>query len=229
MIDIDQLKLYNKEKEKYLCQIPPKQGRYFILNTRTSGLNKEDQIMDLGVIEMENGIVKPLEKQAYIHCAYLKEGKLVHKPGINNKYIKGDDYKFFYSDKDNLEHIAEEINNSIIFAHNAVFHMNTLNRELNFWGIKEIPFEKFRCSMKIFLNIIGKIDPSMENQNYISLEKCVEYFGDEMDKDEEMYQRSLYDSSMIASVINNLYKVIFLMENMPNSMRRITRRMIKFI
>ena len=208
MLDISQLKLYDKEEEKKLYQLPPKEGSYYVLNTRTTGLNKEDQIMEVGIIKMEDGDIDPLRQHFCIKCSFLKDGKLTYKPGIENKYMTLSENKYYHSEKENLEDTFKQFENSIIFAHNAIYHMNALNKELKFWGLNEIPIENFRCSMLIFLKIIGRIDSSFENIDYISLDKCVEYFGDEIIKDEDLFLKTLYDSEMTALVINNLYQTI---------------------
>ena len=208
MLDISQLKLYDKEEEKKLYQLPPKEGSYYVLNTRTTGLNKEDQIMEVGIIKMEDGDIDPLRQHFCIKCSFLKDGKLTYKPGIENKYMTLSENCYYQSEKENLEDTLKQLENSIVFAHDAIYHMNALNKELKFWGLKELSIENFRCSMLIFLKIIGKIDPCFENINYIPLDKCVEYFGDKMNKDEDIFKKTLYDSNMTAFVINNIYQKI---------------------
>ena len=48
----------NKEDSnlfKHLYKIPPKTGRYIVLDTETTGLNLEDHVVELGAHEILNG------------------------------------------------------------------------------------------------------------------------------------------------------------------------------
>ena len=123
----------DKDENKCLYNLPPKASTYFILSTETKGLNKDDQNLEVGILKVENGRLTTFQEHAYVHCVSTDEnGKLVHKPGVINEFMNKKDNEFFMDDKRKLESISKDLGNSIIFAHNAPFHMNALNREFSF-------------------------------------------------------------------------------------------------
>lgn len=76
----------------------------------------------------------------------------------------------------NLIELRTWIGNSIIFAHNAPFDIQVINEIFLFYGIEKIPNINFRCTMRIFLEIISAVNPSY-NMSRISLAKCCNFFG----------------------------------------------------
>ena len=127
----------------------------------------------------------------------------IHK--ITNTFYD-DYYKGIYEgDKQNLINFINFVGNSLIFAHNAPFDMNAINKELKFWKLNEISFKRFRCTMRIFTEVIGKIDPSYYDK-FVNLEKCCEFFKLKCEKDS--YHNALFDSFMTARLIDKLYELI---------------------
>ena len=127
----------------------------------------------------------------------------IHK--ITNTFYD-DYYKGIYEgDKQNLINFIKFVGNSLIFAHNAPFDMNAINKELKFWKLNEISFKRFRCTMRIFTEVIGKIDP-LYYDKFVNLEKCCEFFKLKCEKDS--YHNALFDSFMTARLIDKLYELI---------------------
>ena len=189
---------------KHMYQIPPKKGRYIVLDTETTGLKKEDHIIELGACEIENGMLTGVQFHILLRPRLIMEEVIVQIHGITNKYYD-DFYKDVYkTDKDNLLNFLKWVGDSIIFAHNAPFDMNIINKELYFWGFHEISIMRYRCSMRIFREIASKSD-SLLDEKYTSLEKCCEYFGLRTDK---VFHNALYDSYMTAKLICKLYQKI---------------------
>jgi len=190
---------------KHLYQIPPKIGRYVVLDTETTGLKKEDQIIEIGACEMKNGNLTGDQFHIYIRPRLIMEEKIVLIHGITNKFYD-DYYKYIYkSDKQNLINFSQWVGNSIIFAHNAPFDMNAINRELYFWGLHEIPIIRYRCTMRIFREILSKIDP-LYDEKYFTLEKCCEYF--KLQTSGKIFHNALFDSYMTAKLMNKIYDKI---------------------
>ena len=190
---------------KHLYQIPPKNGRYIVLDTETTGLKKEDHIIEIGACEIINGNLTGDQYHIYIRPRLVMEERVVRLHGISNKFYD-DYYKDVYmSDKQNLLNFSKWVGNSIIFAHNAPFDMNAINRELFFWSLHEIPIKRYRCSMRIFREIISKTEP-LYDEKYTSLEKCCEYFG--LKTNEKIFHNALFDSYMTARLVCKLYEKI---------------------
>ena len=199
--------LYSRDEimYKHLYQIPPKIGRYIVLDTETTGLKKEDHIIEIGACEIKNGNLTGDQFHIYIRPRLIMEEKIVQIHGITNKFYD-DYYKDVYmSDKQNLLNFSKWVGNSIIFAHNAPFDMNAINRELYFWGLHEIPIKRYRCSMRIFREIISKAEP-LYDEKYTSLEKCCEYFG--LKTNGKIFHNALFDSYMTARLVSKLYEKI---------------------
>ena len=133
------------------------------------------------------------------------EQRIVDLHGISNEFYD-DYYKDIYqNDKQNLLNFSQWVGNSIIFAHNAPFDMNIINNELLFWGLKEIPIIRYRCSMRIFREIISKIDP-LYDEKYTSLEKCCQYFG--LKTNDKIFHNALFDTFMTARLVCKIYEKI---------------------
>ena len=182
----------------YLTQIPPKEGRYVVLDTETTGFGKNDHITEFCVYEILNG-----EITGNLYYNYLTS-----RPIKNNSFSKFRNYKNTNeknnnkSDKDKLMELLEFIGNCLIFAHNALFDFRFINKELLFWKLPIIPKKRFRCSMKIFKDIIGK-----ENHSYnkfCKLRDCCNYFNITSNKYE--YHTASFDAFMTSKYICKLYQ-----------------------
>ena len=199
--------LYSRDEQlyKHLYQIPPKNGRYIVLDTETTGLKKEDHIIEIGACEIKNGNLTGDQFHIYLRPRLIMEDRVVQLHGISNNFYD-EFYKDIYmDDKQNLLNFSKWVGNSIIFAHNAPFDMNAINRELFYWGLHELPIKKYRCSMRIFREIISKEEP-LYDEKYTSLEKCCEYFG--IKSNGKIFHNALFDSYMTARLVNKLYQKI---------------------
>ena len=202
-----QCEIYSRDEKlyKHLYQIPPKKGRYIVLDTETTGLKKEDHIIELGACEILNGNLTGDQFHIYIRPRLKMEKRIVDIHGITNQFYD-EYYKDVYqNDKQNLLNFSKWVGNSIIFAHNAPFDMNTINKELFYWCLHEIPVIRYRCSMRIFREIVSKNEP-LYDEKYTSLEKCCEYFG--LNTNDKIFHNALFDSYMTARLICKLYEKI---------------------
>ena len=185
--------------------IPPRQGRYIVLDTETTGLNDNSQIVELGCHEIINGKLTGGQFHIYIRPRTVMDNEVIKIHKITNTFYD-DYYKGIYEgDKQNLINFIKFVGNSLIFAHNAPFDMNAINKELKFWKLNEISFKRFRCTMRIFTEVIGKIDP-LYYDKFVTLEKCCEFFKLKCEK--ESYHNALFDSFMTARLIDKLYELI---------------------
>ena len=101
--------------------------------------------------------------------------EVINIHGITNSFYD-DYYEDIYSkDKQNLVNFIRWVGNSLIFAHNASFDMSAINVELKNRGLNEKTVRRFRCSMKMFKDVVGRIEHSF-NDKYICLEKFLWIF-----------------------------------------------------
>lgn len=190
-------------KSYYL--IPPRQGRYIVLDTETTGLNNNDQIVELGCHEIINGKLTGGQFHIYIRPRTVMDNEVIKIHKISNSFYD-DFYQGIYEgDKQNLINFIKWVGNSLIFAHNAPFDMKAINIELKYWGLNEISEKRFRCTMRIFTEVIGKIDPSYYDK-FVNLEKCCEYFN--LKSNKLSYHNALFDAFMTARLIDKLYELI---------------------
>lgn len=199
---------YKEDKiNKHLYQIPPKNNRYIVLDTETTGLhfNEGDHIVEIGAVEIKNGNLTGGQFHIYIRPRKEMEERVIKIHGIKNNFYD-EYYKDIYqNDKTNLINFKNWIGDSKIFAHNAPFDMRALNHELNYWKIPEINNLKFRCSMRIFREVVGKKEPNYD-EKYTKLSVCCDYFGLESNKSE--FHNALFDAYMTGRLICELYKKI---------------------
>lgn len=197
------IKESNIKKHNY--RIPPKAGRYIVLDTETTGLNLNDHVVELGAHEIINGRLTGAQFHIYIRPRMKMSDEVINIHGITNDFYD-DFYKDIYiSDKQNLINFVKWVGNSLIFAHNASFDMSAINVELKNWGINELQVKRFRCSMKMFKEVVGKIE-HIYYDKYVCLEKCCEYFG--LKANNNFYHNALFDAFMTARLVCKLYELI---------------------
>lgn len=160
---------------KFLYQIPYKNERHISLVIQTTGLSKENNIIEIGSCEIINGMTTCNSFQVQIKPRYDMSIDVIQKNKKENDFY--DSVKdIFPSEKKNLENFIEWVNGSKIFCHNAPFVMKELEQEFSFCGLKPIPKEQFRCTLRIFREIISVILPSF-NRKDVGLINCCNHFG----------------------------------------------------
>ena len=205
---------------KHLYRIPPRIGRYIVLDTETTGLNLSDHVVELGAHEIINGKLTGVQFHIYIRPRLKMCEEVINIHGITNDFYD-EYYKDIYkNDKQNILNFIKWIGNSLIFAHNASFDLNAINIELKNWGINEFPAKRFRCSMKMFKDVVGRIEPNYYDK-YVCLEKCCDYFG--LKASNNYYHNANFDAFMTARMICKLYEII---ENDPRFVK--FKREIKY-
>ena len=190
---------------KYLYKIPPKEGRYIVLDTETTGLNDSAQVVELGAHEIINGKLTGNQFHIYIRPRIQMDKTVINIHKITNLFY--DEYfkDIYENDRQNLINFMKFVGNSLIFAHNAPFDFNMINNELRYWGMEEIPIKRYRCSMRIFMDVIGKIDIKYNNI-FTSLTNCCEYFN--LKSPENYFHNGLFDSFMTSRMICKIYETL---------------------
>ncbi len=195
------MKINFSQRNDTLTLIPPINGRYIVLDTETTGLEpKENNIIEIAGIEIINGKLTGNQFHCFLKPRFkiLKSAEEKHKMSQN---FYEDYYQDCYkSDKENLLNLIKFIGNSLIFAHNSIFDMKFLNKELQYYNISPIPRRRFRCTMKIFKQIIK---PNSLKQNY-SLYHCCKFFN--LSAPIENFHSAIFDSFMTARVLCCLFQ-----------------------
>ena len=190
---------------KHLYRIPPRLGRYIVLDTETTGLNHDDHVVELGAHEIINGKLSGGQFHIYIRPRIKMCDEVIKIHGITNDFYD-EYYKDIYeNDKQNLLNFVKWVGNSLIFAHNASFDLNAINIELKNFEIPEFPVKRFRCSMKMFKDVVGRINPEFYDK-YVCLEKCCEYF--KLKATNNYYHNALFDAFMTARMVCKVYEMI---------------------
>ena len=190
---------------KHLYRIPPRIGRYIVLDTETTGLNLSDHVVELGAHEIINGKLTGAQFHIYIKPRLKMCEEVINIHGITNDFYDEYYQDLYTNDKQNLLNFIKWLGNSLIFAHNASFDLNAINIELKNWGIQEFPAKRFRCSMKMFKEVVGRIEPNYYDK-YVCLEKCCDYFG--LKATSNSFHNANFDAFMTARMICKLYEII---------------------
>ena len=139
--------------------IPDIKERIIIIDTVTTGSNpKENNIMEIGCLEMIGGKITGLEFHAFLHPRYTINEVTKQKTNLTSNFYD-EYYKDAYaSDHKVLEQFKNFVNQSIIVAHNAIKDMEFINNEFIFHKINIFPKKKFFCTLNIFRQMFPDIN-----------------------------------------------------------------------
>ena len=129
--------------------------RFILLDTETTGLEiTSDRLISINAVEMINSELTGMQFNAYLDQRFnLNTMPLMY-------YLS--DYN--YSRKDNIKKslrtFLDFVKDDMIITHNASFDMKFINRELNKYGLEEIPLNRCICTLKYYRNLkkIGIFD-----------------------------------------------------------------------
>ena len=188
----------------FLKILPPKNSHIIVFDTETTGLNyKNDHILELGAVEIENG--KLTGKQFHI---YIEPRKKIPQNVIEINKINQNDFidynKDYYQETKNLLKIFLNFigDNSYLYAHNATFDYYFLKNELEYFGFKCIERERFRCSMRFIKELKKEIGIKDYSCKLIS---CCQYFDIKNKNENENFHNALFDSLMTAKLVCRLF------------------------
>jgi len=194
--DIESLISKKNKGEKVRC---------IVFDTETTGLNhKKDHILELAAVEVED-----FKLTSRIIHIYIKPRVFVPKNVQEINHIKYDDYKNYWEyynedTKSQLQHFLDLIgNDAYIIAHNATFDYYFLMSELKYWGLPELPKERFRCTLRILKKLFKSKNIEVENYKLITL--C-DYFNILVNPNEGSFHNGLFDTIMTSKLLIHLYK-----------------------
>ena len=132
-----------------------KTRRFILLDTETTGLEIEsDRLIAINAVEMINCELTGIQFNAYLDKRFIYNSKPL-------MYYLSD---YNYSRKDNikksLKTFLDFVGDDMIITHNANFDMKFINRELNKYGLDEIPLNRCICTLKYFRSLkkFGMLD-----------------------------------------------------------------------
>lgn len=133
--------------------------------------------MEICAFEVINGEYTGHRLLLFIHPKFVNQ-KLVEKNSCIKNYYFETGVPAFVNDKEQLKNFSKFIQDWIIITHNVPMVMESINHELKYWGLKEIPIQRFCFTMLIFREMLRKFDPSnpLCDEKFISLEYCCEFF-----------------------------------------------------
>ena len=195
----------NDEKNSSMLMIPPKSGRYIVMDTETTGLSsKNDHVVELAAIEVINAKLTGSQFHIYIKPRIIMTQSVIKIHHIDNNFYERNYLSSYESDKANMENFIKFVGNSLIFAHNAPFDMTFINNELRFWGLPTLKKEKFRCTMRIFCNVVNIAEQT--SMVMCNLKKCCDYF--KLEQSDSMFHTAIYDAIMTAKLLCKIYNFI---------------------
>lgn len=196
-----------KEIDLQQIEFPSLLGRYIVIDTETTGANpKENNIIEIACVEIENGKITGNEFHAFLHPRYQINQISEKKHKLSSNFYENYFNDVYTSDKRCLETFKNFIGNSIIFAHNANIDMQFINNELCYWNLQQIPKKRFMCTMKIFRTIFPNL-----SRNYCSLSKCCEYF--DFVSPNQNFHSAIHDSFMTARIVCKFFEIFNNKEN----------------
>jgi len=119
-------------------------NREIILDTETTGLGKEDKIVEISLLELIDGIKTGRVLHYFFNPQKKMSRRAVEIHRITNEKVK--DAPLF---ADKAEEIIKFIGTATIIAHNANFDRRLLNQELSWAGWEAYPAKRFIDTLEI--------------------------------------------------------------------------------
>ena len=182
-----------------------KKLRCIVYDTETTGINhKKHHILELAGVEVVNFCLT-----GRTFHIYIKPRVFVPKNVQELNHINYDDYQKYWEyynqdTKTQLQNFLDFVGkDSYLVAHNAPFDYYFLNAELKYWGLPELPNDRFRCTLRMVKTIFK--NEGMKSPNF-KLFTCCEYFHILVNKNEGSYHNALFDTIMTSKLLVHLYK-----------------------
>ena len=192
----------DKEIYYYLYQLPFIKNRIIILDTEVAGISSLDHIIELCALEMINGKLT----SKYYH-SFFNPKKKINQSMIKKHKIPKNVLKYSYKREKNIfEGFLNFINNSIIITHNAVFDMEKINYELNYYNLPLINKFKFRCSMRIFLDKYRNV-----SNKFSKLKECCDFLN--IKYINENLHLAYYDAFLLGKIMEKIYEKEYILNS----------------
>ena len=135
----------------------------------------------------------------YFH-SFFNPKKLLNTSIIKRHRLPKKVFKYTYEREKNIfKGFLNFVNNSIIIAHNAIFDMEKINFELNFYDLPLIEKHQFRCSMRIFFDKYKQL-----SNKFSKLRECCDFLG--IKYIEENLHLAYYDAFLLGRILEKIYE-----------------------
>ena len=109
----------SEDKLRYMIAIPPMKGRIVAVDTETTGMSKEDHVVEIGAVEIVNGKVSGNQFHIYIKPRTIMSSNVINIHKIDNGFYESNCKMYYSSDRENLDNFLKFLKDSLIFCHNA--------------------------------------------------------------------------------------------------------------
>jgi len=191
------------EEYKYLVKLPRKKGIFVVLDTENIKTVDGKDIIEIKAYLIKNGDMDTLQFNNYIYSSISTQNSLKIDDICKIESSAAEPY-LSHGNKKNLFFFLRFIKNYLIFSHNAPLDMENINRELKFCGMPEIPLKRFRCTLRIFKEIIFK-NEKYYGINDLSLEKCYNCFYAK--KNKKISHKAELNSYMASKILIELFEI----------------------
>ena len=204
---------YTKDNWWFLGELPPKNARYIVIDTETTGFSNQcNNVIELAAIEVLKGKLTGVQFHAYLRPRNPIDPKAQEKHKLGNSFFEDYFSDVYHSDKVTMENFLKFVGNSLIFAHNASFDYHFINNELKYWKLPIISKGRFRCTMRTFREIFSQVD--VNYKKYCSLAKCCEYFN--LKSSKYSFHTAIFDSFMTGRLLCSIYDYVETRINIEN-------------
>jgi DNA polymerase-3 subunit epsilon len=183
--------------DELLKTLPLKIGRYIVIDTETTGSSPNDHIIEIAAVEVRNGKLTGNQFNGFIKPRLKMNKRAIEVHRMNDGFYTRNYEMFEDEGRQIMISFLAFVRESLIFAHNANFDSEMLNRELIYWNLNPISMDRFRCTVRIFKNTVR------DKYQKASLVKCCEYFN--IEKNDKLFHSALYDTIMCAKVLIMLF------------------------
>ena len=126
--------------DKPLNYFPESNKRYIILDTETTGLSYEDDLISISAIEIINKQITGIMFNAYFHPRKTNNSTYLY-------YIEDYAHERINNAKNSMKDFIRFVGDSMIISHNSRFDLMFINKELKNLNMKEIPLSNTICSL----------------------------------------------------------------------------------
>ena len=163
--DIESLiSLYKKSKKIHLM----------IFDIQTTGNFKNDHIIELAAMEMENFKLTGINFHIYIKPRVYIRKEITEKTNITQDFYQNYCENYYFNTKIQLQKLLEFMGNDYyLIGYNLGKNIKFLNSELKYWKLPQIPKERFRCTMAMMQKFFQDNNIKFEK---VYLNNCCNYF-----------------------------------------------------
>lgn len=135
-------------------------NKYYILDTETTGLGNDDEIVEIAIIDNEGNII--LNELIYPNKKIPEVATSIH--GITNKMVEDSLYIL------NILPVLKKLEGETIYIYNKDFDIRMLKQSLNKWGrnLNENNYD-FRCAMLQYAENYGEWNEYYGNYKWVKL------------------------------------------------------------